>query len=95
MTAGKTIAFTIQTFVGRVMSLLFNTLSRFVIPFLSRSKCLLISWLQSPPEVIFGAHVFHNICNNCNVMCEICVISIGDKATQILKLLWFVAYIHI
>ena len=83
------------TFVGRVMSLLFNTLSRFVIPFLSRSKCLLISWLQSPPEVIFGAYVFHNMCNNCNVMCEICVISIGDKATQILKLLWFVAYIHI
>ena len=48
----KTIALTIQTFVGKVMSLLFNTLPRFVIAFLSRSKCLLISWLQSPNAVI-------------------------------------------
>ena len=46
MTTGKTIALTRQTFVGRVMSLLFNMLSRFVIAFLPRSKCLLISWLQ-------------------------------------------------
>ena len=52
MTAGKTIALTIQTFVGKVMSLLFNTLSRFVIAFLPRSKCLLISWLQLPSTVI-------------------------------------------
>ena len=51
MTAGKTIAFTIQTFVGKVMSLHFNTLSRFVIAFLPRSRCLLASWLQSPPAV--------------------------------------------
>ena len=48
----KTIALTIQTFVGKVMSLLFNTLPRFVIAFISRSKCLLISWLQSPNAVI-------------------------------------------
>ena len=48
MTTGKTVALTRQTFVGKVMSLLFNTLSRFVIAFLPRSKCLLISWLQSP-----------------------------------------------
>ena len=47
MTAGKTIALTIQTFVGKVMSLLFNILSRFVKTFLPRSKHLLISWLQS------------------------------------------------
>ena len=47
MTAGKTMALTIQTFVGKVMSLLFNMLSRFAIAFLPRSKCLLISWLQS------------------------------------------------
>ena len=47
MTTGKTIALTRQTFVGKVMSLLFNTLSRLVITFLPRSKCLLISWLQS------------------------------------------------
>ena len=48
MTNGKTIALTRQTFVGKVMSLLFNMLSRLVITFLARSKCLLISWLQSP-----------------------------------------------
>ena len=52
MTNGKTIALTIQTFVGKVMSLLFNTLSRFVITFLPRSNHLLISWLQSPSTVI-------------------------------------------
>ena len=46
MTTGKTIALTRQTFVGKVRSLLFNMLSRFVIVFLSRSKCFLISWLQ-------------------------------------------------
>src|SRR5574340_773109 len=52
MTTGKTIALTRQTFFGKVMSLLFNTLSRLVITFLPRSKCLLISWLQSPSAVI-------------------------------------------
>ena len=52
MTTGKTIAFTRQTFVGKVMSLLFNMLSRLVIIFLPRSKRLLISWLQSPSAVI-------------------------------------------
>ena len=53
MTTGKTIALTIQTFLGKVMSLLFNMLSRLVITFLPRSKCLLISWLQSPSVVIW------------------------------------------
>ena len=52
MTTGKTIALTRWTFVGKVMSLLFNMLSRLVITFLPRSKCLLISWLQSPSAVI-------------------------------------------
>ena len=52
MTAGKTIALTMETFVGEVMSLLFNTLSRFIIAFHPRSKCLLISWLQSLLTVI-------------------------------------------
>ena len=52
MTTGKIIALTIRTFVGKVMSLLFNMLSRFVIAFLPRSKRLLISWLQSPSAVI-------------------------------------------
>ena len=52
MTTGKTIVLTRQTFVSKVMSLLFNMLSRFFIAFLPRSKCLLISWLQSPSAVI-------------------------------------------
>ena len=52
MTTGKTIALTRWTFVGKVMSLLFNMLSRLVITFLPRSKCLLISWLQSASAVI-------------------------------------------
>ena len=52
MTTGKTIALTRRTFVGKVMSLIFNLLSRLVITFLPRSKCLLISWLQSPSAVI-------------------------------------------
>ena len=52
MTTGKTIALTRWTFVGKVMSLLFNVLSRLVIAFLPRSKRLLISWLRSPSSVI-------------------------------------------
>ena len=52
MTTGKTIVLTRWTFVSKVMSLLFNKLSRLVIGFLPRSKCLLISWLQSPSAVI-------------------------------------------
>ena len=65
MTTGKTIDLTIWTLVGKVMSLVFNILSRFVIPFLLGSKCLLISWLQSLSAVTFGAqenkvcHCFH------------------------------------
>ena len=64
MTTGKTIALSRQTFVGKVMSLLFNMLSRLVITFLSRSKHLLISWLQSPSAVILEppkivCHSFH------------------------------------
>ena len=54
MTTGKTIALARQTFVDKVMSLLFNMLSRLVIAFLPKSKCLLISWLQSPSAVILG-----------------------------------------
>ena len=64
MTTGKTIALTGWTFVGKVMSLLFNMLSRLVIAFLPRSKCLLISQLQSPSAVILRppkivCHCFH------------------------------------
>ena len=65
MTTGKTIALTRRTFVDKVMSLLFDMLSRLVITFLPRSKCLLISWLQSPSAVILEppknkvSHCFH------------------------------------
>ena len=64
MTTGKTITLTRQTFVGKVMSLLLNMLSRLVITFLPRSKRLLISWLQSPSAVILKprkivSHCFH------------------------------------
>ena len=64
MTTGKTIAMTKQTFVGKVMSLLFNMLSRLIIAFLPRSKHLLIPWLQSPSAVILEpkkiiSHCFH------------------------------------
>src|SRR5574337_235808 len=52
MTTGKIIALTRRTFVDKVMSLLFNMLSRLVITFLPRSKCVLISWLQSPSAVV-------------------------------------------
>ena len=63
MTTGKTIALTRRILVGKVMSLLFNMLSRLVITFLPRSKCLFISWLQSPSAVIlvtadFGLPLF-------------------------------------
>ena len=65
MTTGKTIALTRWTFVGKVVSLLFNMLSRLVIAFLFRSRHLLISWLQSPYAVILEpkknkvSHYFH------------------------------------
>ena len=59
MTTGKIIALTRWTFVGKVISLLFNMLSRLVITFLPRSKRLLISWLQSPSAVIFKNKVWH------------------------------------
>ena len=58
MTTGKTVALTT---VGKVMSLLFNMLSGFVIAFLPRSKCLLISWLQSPSAVIFEPRVIKSV----------------------------------
>ena len=78
MTAGKTIALTRRTFVGRVMSLLCNMLSRFVTAFLPRSKYLLISWLQSPSAVIWGpkkiksvtvSTVFSSLCHE--VVCQL------------------------
>ena len=69
MITGKTIALTRRTFVGKVTSLFFNMLSRLVITFLPRSKCLLISWLQSPSAVILespkikSSTIFPSICH--------------------------------
>ena len=63
MTTGKTIALTRRTFVGKVTSLLFNMLSRLVIIFLPKSKCFLISWLQSPSAVILEPKVCR--CSHC------------------------------
>ena len=61
MTTGKTITLTRQTFVSKVISLLFNTLSRLVIAFLPMSKHLLISWLQSPSAVILGPKIIKSV----------------------------------
>ena len=61
MITGETIALTRRTFVGKVKSSLFNMLSSFVIAFLSRSKCLLISWLQSPSAVIL-VYIYICVC---------------------------------
>ena len=71
MTTGKTIALTRWIFAGKVMSLLFNMLSRSVIAFLPRSKCLSISWLQSPSAVILEpprivCHCFHYFPSICH-----------------------------
>ena len=63
MTTGKTIALTTWTSVDKVMSLLFNMLSRLVIAFLPRNKCLLISWLHSPSAVILGAQI-NKVCHS-------------------------------
>ena len=61
MTTGKTIALTVYTFVGKVISLLFNMLSRLVIAFLPKSKRLLISWLQSPSTVILEPNKINSV----------------------------------
>ena len=69
MTTGKTIVLTRQSFVGKAMALLFNMLSRLIITFFPRSKCLLISWLQSPSAVryiyiyiYFFLHIYFCLC---------------------------------
>ena len=65
MTTGKTIALTRRTFVGKALSLLFNMPSRLVIAFLPRSKCLVISWLQSPSAVILEPKKINSHCFHC------------------------------
>ena len=71
MTTGKTIGLTIWTFFDKVTSMLLNILTRFVIAFLPRSKCLLISWLQSPSTVIFWAEEY-KICHCSSFSLSIC-----------------------
>ena len=91
MTTGKTIALTRQTFVGKVMSLLFKMLSRFVIAFLPRSKHLLISWLQSRSAVIWGPPKIKS------VTVSIVSLSICHEVlhTSNWLILWYVNYISI
>ena len=80
MTTGKTIALTLQAFVSKVKSLLFNTLSRFFIAFLPGIKCLLISWLQSPSAVIFGAQE-NKVCHCFQFFLSICHKVVGPDAS--------------
>ena len=88
MTTGKTIALTIQAFVGKVLSLLFNMLSKFVINFLPRSKCLLIPWLLSPSAVtwepkkiksviasILPPSVCHEVIGSGNMILVLCMLN--------------------
>ena len=79
MTTGKTLALTRQTFVGKVMSLLFNMLSRLVIAFLPRSKRLLISWLQSPSAVILEPRKIKSV-TVCIIFPSICHEVMGPDA---------------
>ena len=78
MTTGKTITLTRRNFVGKVMSLLFNMLSRLVIAFLPRSKCLLISWLQSPSAVILEPLNIKSVTISPSIYYEV----MGSDATQ-------------
>ena len=72
MITGKTIALTIQTFVSKVKSLLFNMLSKYVIAFLPKSKCLFISWLQSPSTVTLEPPRQNKICHYVHFPPSIC-----------------------
>ena len=81
MTTGKTIAFTRQTFVGKVMSLLLNMLSRLVITFPPMGKCLLISWLQSPSAVILEPPKIKSVTVS-TVSPSICHVVMGPDATN-------------
>ena len=95
VTTGKTIALTRWTFVGKVMSLLFNMLSRLVIDFLPRSKCLLISWLQSPSAVILEprkiksvtvSHLFAMLCLVYPFICQ--WTRVASTSWLLWKILW-------
>ena len=87
MTTGRTIVLPIWTFVGKVMSLLFNTLSRFVIAFLPRSKCLLISWLQSTSTITLE---YKKICHISNFSPSISDEVMGPVA--MILVLWMLSF---
>ena len=89
MTTGKTIALTLLTSVGNVMSLFFNMLSRFVIVFLPRSKCLLISWLQSLSTVDFGTQE-NKVCHCFVFSPSICHEVIGPHA--MILVFWMLSF---
>ena len=86
MTTGKNIALTRQTFVGKVMSLLFNMLSRLVITFLPRSKRLLISWLQSPSAVILELCLIKSV--RTSLVVQRLRICLPIQRTRVLSLAW-------
>ena len=88
MTTGKTTALTRRTFVGKVMSLLFNMLSRLVITFLPRSKCLLIWWLQSPSAVILEPKKIKSL--TVSVCPSICHEVMGPNA--MILVLWMLSF---
>ena len=90
ITTGKTKTLTRWTFVGKVMSLLFNMLSRFVLTFLPRSKCLLISWLQSPSAVILEPKKIKSVTVSI-VSPSICHEVTGPEAT-ILLVFWMLSF---
>ena len=79
MTTGKTIALTRWNFVGKVMSLLFNMLSRLVITFLSRTKNMLISWLQSPSAVILEPRKIVSHCCLFFPICKVTILQLKNK----------------
>ena len=83
MTTGKTIALTRQNFVSKVMSLLLNMLSRLVIAFLPRSKCLLISWLQSPSAVILEPPKIKSLTMSGSNCCFLTCIQIFQETGQV------------
>ena len=88
MTTGKTIALARRTFVDKVMSLLFNMLSRLVITFLPRSKPLLISWLQSPSAVILEPRKIKSVTVS-TVSPSICHEVLGLDATKLVEVMEF------
>ena len=90
MTTGKTIALTRPTFVGKLTSLLFNTLSRLVITFLPRSKCLLISWLQSPSAVILEPRKIKSVATASTVSSSICHELMGPDA--MILVFWILSF---